>query len=82
MTLLRCLLFLACIATPIQAAAHDSVVDKYGCHKDRRQGGYHCHRGALKGGNFASQTEMLKELHRRERQDEMKQKRSPWESRP
>ena len=76
----RNLLFIVCLAAPVSALAHAGPsVDKYGCHKDRRQGGYHCHRGPLKDQSFASQMEMLKELHRVERQDEAKRKSSPWE---
>jgi hypothetical protein len=78
--MLRSFLFFILAAAPALALAHNSSVDKYGCHKDKRQGGYHCHSGALKGEYFASQQDMLKELHRRERQEETKRKRSPWES--
>jgi hypothetical protein len=79
----RIALFLACLAAPALALAHNGTVDKYGCHKLRKQdGGYHCHKGPLTGQGFASQPEMLKELHSRERADEAKRKRSPWESRP
>lgn len=28
------------------AAAHSGGLDKYGCHNDRKNGGYHCHRGS------------------------------------
>jgi hypothetical protein len=28
------------------AAAHGGGLDKNGCHHDRKNGGYHCHRGA------------------------------------
>lgn len=27
------------------AAGHGGGLDKHGCHNDRRNGGYHCHRG-------------------------------------
>jgi len=27
------------------AGAHGGGLDKHGCHNDRRNGGYHCHRG-------------------------------------
>ena len=30
---------------------------RLGCHNDRRNGGYHCHRGPLKGGAYNSKTE-------------------------
>ena len=28
------------------ALAHGGGLDKYGCHHDRKHGGYHCHRGS------------------------------------
>jgi hypothetical protein len=42
------------------ALAHGGGIDAYGCHHDRKNGGYHCHRGALKGMSFATQADMLK----------------------
>ncbi|WP_394539546.1 excalibur calcium-binding domain-containing protein [Lysobacter enzymogenes] len=32
-------------ATPLAASAHGGGLDKHGCHHDRSNGGYHCHRG-------------------------------------
>lgn len=32
------------LSTPI-ARAHGGRLDRYGCHHDRKHGGYHCHRG-------------------------------------
>ena len=66
--MLRRILLLALAAVPFSAAAHSDRLDEYGCHKDRVHGGYHCHRGALKGEVFPSKDVMLRELHRRERQ--------------
>jgi hypothetical protein len=37
-------------------------LDVYGCHNNRRAGGYHCHRGPLAGQSFSSKEEMLKKL--------------------
>jgi hypothetical protein len=34
----------------------------YGCHYNRKQGGYHCHLGPLAGQFFGSKEEMLKKL--------------------
>ena len=31
----------------------------YGCHHDRKLGGYHCHQGPLGGKTFRSQADML-----------------------
>ena len=39
--------------------AHPGGRDRYGCHHDRKHGGYHCHAGPLAGQSFASQAEML-----------------------
>ena len=39
--------------------AHSGGLDIHGCHHDRINGGYHCHRGPLAGQSFASQQEML-----------------------
>lgn len=35
-----------CLAASSFAWAHGGGLDRYGCHNDRRNGGYHCHRGA------------------------------------
>ena len=59
---------LLCVLLSSAAWAHRGPLDGSGCHKNRAQGGYHCHSGALKGETFASREVMLKELHRRERQ--------------
>lgn len=44
-------------AGPVQA--HGGGLDTHGCHHDRKNGGYHCHRGPLAGQSFESQQEML-----------------------
>jgi len=41
---------------------HGGGLDSYGCHHNRKAGGYHCHRGSLAGQQFASKDEMLKRL--------------------
>jgi len=46
--------------------AHGGGLDAYGCHHDRKRGGYHCHRGPLAGRAFASKGEMLRVLRERE----------------
>jgi hypothetical protein len=38
--LLLCLLLI-----PSLASAHGGRIDKFGCHNDRKNGGYHCHNG-------------------------------------
>ncbi len=37
-------------------------LDAYGCHNNRKAGGYHCHRGAIAGEAFSSKAEMLDRL--------------------
>lgn len=44
-----------------EASAHGGGLDAYGCHNNRKAGGYHCHRGALAGQAFSSQSEMLQQ---------------------
>ena len=41
---------------------HGGGLDAYGCHHNRKAGGYHCHRGQFAGQSFSSQDEMLKKL--------------------
>ncbi len=48
--------------TASSAWPHGGGLDRYGCHHNRVHGGYHCHRGAFKGGMFDSQAEMLQGL--------------------
>jgi hypothetical protein len=47
---------------PSPALPHGGGLDSYGCHNNRKAGGYHCHRGALAGQAFGSQAEMLQQL--------------------
>ncbi len=49
------------IAVP-EVQAHGGGLDAYGCHHNRKLGGYHCHRGPLAGRAFASKEEMLRVL--------------------
>ena len=48
--------------------AHSGGLDAYGCHHDRKHGGYHCHRGPLAGQEFASKDEMLATLEAQNQQ--------------
>ena len=52
-------LLAACLAVPTLASAHGGGLDAYGCHHNRKVGGYHCHRGPLAGQSFASKDEAL-----------------------
>lgn len=38
--------------------AHPGGLDRYGCHRDRDAGAYHCHRAPLDGRRFASKDEL------------------------
>ena len=44
------------------ARAHGGGLDSLGCHNDRKQGEYHCHRGELAGQSFASKAEAQETL--------------------
>ena len=48
---------------PAVASAHPAgPFDRYGCHADKRDGTYHCHRGPYSGVTFASKVAMMKQL--------------------
>ncbi len=48
------------VAAPRGATAHPAgPFDRYGCHEDKRDGTYHCHRGAYKDITFRSKSDML-----------------------
>lgn len=62
---LAAVLSVSCLVmTVVTAHPHGGGVDAYGCHHDRKQGGYHCHRGELAGQAFASKQDMLRALER------------------
>jgi len=67
MAAFRLFLFAIAMAIPVPAGAHGGGLDAYGCHHNRKAGGYHCHRGALAGQAFVSKDEMLKVLAKLER---------------
>lgn len=52
-----------CFAGMDSAWAHGGGLDSYGCHHNRKAGGYHCHRGPLAGQYFDSKAEMLRQLN-------------------
>lgn len=66
MAAFRLFLFAIAMAIPAPAIAHGGGLDAYGCHHNRKAGGYHCHRGPLAGQAFASKDAMLRELGKRE----------------
>ena len=73
--LLAAVLGLLCLMVPASGVAHSGGLDKIGCHHDRKNGGYHCHRGPLKGQAFASKEEALKALEKKQ-QDEAESKKA------
>ena len=42
------------------AQAHPGGLNSEGCHNDRKNGGYHCHRGPAAGAQSASQTQAVR----------------------
>jgi hypothetical protein len=52
----------AFLTTTTPAWPHSGGLDSYGCHHDRKRGGYHCHRGESAGRSFVSKNEMLQQL--------------------
>lgn len=49
MNIYRSLLFLLFMAMAGAALAHSGGLNAQGCHNDRKNGGYHCHRGPSAG---------------------------------
>ena len=47
------------LITPETVLAHGGGLDRYGCHRNNREGNYHCHRGPCSGSTFGSQAAML-----------------------
>ena len=67
MAAFRLFVFATAMAIPTFPLAHGGGLDAYGCHHNRKAGGYHCHRGPLAGQAFASKDAMLRELAKLER---------------
>lgn len=67
-----------CVAGAGPAWAHGGGLDSYGCHHNRKAGGYHCHRGSLGGQHFDSKAGMLGQL---KASDDSKQKKAPAKER-
>jgi hypothetical protein len=72
--LLAAVFGLLCLMFPASGVAHSGGLDKIGCHHDRRNGGYHCHRGPLAGQAFASKEEALKALEKKQQDEEESKK--------
>lgn len=62
MRLYPALLWVLLLLLPSLGYPHGGGLDSYGCHHDRKQGGYHCHRGQFAGKQFGSKEEMLRQL--------------------
>jgi hypothetical protein len=62
------------LATILPVHPHGGGLDAYGCHHNRKAGGYHCHRGTLAGQSFGSQDEMLRKLAREKTVSDVKKK--------
>lgn len=56
---LQLIAFVALLGVAATSFGHGGGLDKYGCHHNRQQGGYHCHQGQYAGQSFASQSEIL-----------------------
>lgn len=62
--------------TMSSAWAHGGGLDSYGCHHNRKAGGYHCHRGPSAKEHFDSKEAMLRQSKASEAP---KDKRTPAE---
>lgn len=62
------------VALPASSFAHGGGLDSLGCHYDRKNGGYHCHRGPLAGQSFSSKAEAEKALEK-QKQSQTKEDR-------
>ena len=54
----------ACLMFAVTAKGHGGGLDELGCHNDRREGNYHCHRGPLAGKAFRSKGDAKREWRR------------------
>ena len=49
-------------ALPMQAIGHGGGLDSLGCHHNRKDGSYHCHRGPMAGHSFGAKSEAERAL--------------------
>ena len=68
-------IFCAILTTP--AYPHGGGLDVFGCHNNRKAGGYHCHRGPFAGEAFSSKAEMLDRLKATNGEKQDTQTKSP-----
>ena len=69
------LFILMLVAVP--AYPHGGGLDAYGCHNNRKAGGYHCHRGPFAGETFSSKDHMLERLKSTNGEDQKKRTKPP-----
>ena len=50
------------LCRPVETFAHGGGLDGFGCHHNRKAGGYHCHRGPLAGQNFSSKEKAMQAM--------------------
>lgn len=55
------------LIAPAAVYAHGGGLDSYGCHHNRKQGGYHCHRGEFAGQSFDSKAQMIEKAKSKEK---------------
>ena len=60
--IITCLSFSLSLFFATPTYPHGGGLDTYGCHHDRKAGGYHCHRGQFAGQSFGSKDEMLRKM--------------------
>ena len=56
------LLVTTLVIAAARAAAHGGGLDKQGCHRDGKNGNYHCHKGKAAGQSFPSKDAAQKAL--------------------
>ncbi len=55
-------IFFLLILSTSTAFAHGGHLDTFGCHHNRKEGRYHCHKGEFDGQSFTSKSEMQRTL--------------------
>jgi len=60
-----CTIVVAALCTLFASSAypHGGGLDRYGCHHNRREGNYHCHKGPFAGKTFDSKEELRLQPH-------------------
>jgi hypothetical protein len=51
----------ACLMFALAGSGHEGGLDELGCHHDRRERNYHCHRGPLAGSAFRNKGDAKRE---------------------